>query len=72
MNNPDLYVVCSQNDLETDNWECGSNFAYMKTRAVERAERSQGPTIVYKLVPVFEARLEVITNVITKELEKPL
>lgn len=66
---PTVYIVVPP-DSTHDPSECeiGSNLDWCKGRAKQIAERRQGTTTVYKLVPVFEARLEVITNVLTKDL----
>lgn len=69
MNNPTVYIVVPPDTIQ-DPGECeiGSNLDWCKGRAKQIAESRHGTTTVYKLVPVFEARLEVITNVLTKDL----
>lgn len=70
MKNPDTYVVVPPGSLGCpDEWETGSNLDWCKGRAKQMAESRHGLVVVYRLVPVFEARLEVITNVLVKDLE---
>jgi hypothetical protein len=69
MNNPTMYVVVPPGTAsDPSEWEIGLDADACKKQAKHIAEICRGIATVYKLVPVFEARLEVITNVLTKDL----
>lgn len=70
MNNPDMYIMLrSLDELSSeDGVSSFSNLEWGKKQACTCAEGSQGTYTIYKLVPVFQASLEVTTKVIEKDL----
>lgn len=71
MENPTMYIFgskeCGLIDLES--FEIASNLDYAKKQCITQA-MIHGTQIIYKLVPVFEASVEVVTKVIEKDLTK--
>lgn len=71
MDNPTLYIYgakVSMIDLEA--FEVASNLDYAQAQCIKSAGSCHSTQVVYKLVPVFEASVEVITRVIETDLTK--
>jgi hypothetical protein len=64
--NPDMYVKVNAGDF--DSIEFASNFDWLRDRAVKDAEILHGEQVIYKLVPVFKARLKITTEVIQEDV----
>lgn len=73
MDNPTVYIhgpkTSSIPDLES--FEPCSNLDYAKEQCIKDAQTYHGGRIIYKLVPVFEANLEVTTKVLVKDFNEP-
>lgn len=68
--NPDVYILLRSLDSlsDEDGISWFSNLDYGKAQAVKCVSQHSPKYTIYKLVPVFEASLEVSTKVIEKDL----
>lgn len=67
METPQEYILAGEGEA-TENWSKFSNMEWGKKEAIANANQLGTTWTIYKLVPVFEARVEVTRKVITKDI----
>lgn len=71
MDNPTLYIYGTKESmLDLQTFEVASNLDYAQAQCIKYAGSCHSTQVVYKLVPVFEASVEVTTRVIETDLTK--
>lgn len=71
MDNPTLYIYGTKETmLDLEGFEVASSLDYAKSQCIRSTASCHSTQVIYKLVPVFEASVEVVTKVIETDLTK--